>query len=172
LGQFDILGISSGAPYGYSIGYRFPEKIGHIFILSGIPALYDDVVLSDWPYEPISDQSIASLEDLAYQLFFSRLTEEDLLRNDIKDSLMNHGFGVAQDLRLRFVDWGFRLSEVKSKVFMRHSKADESVPFRTAVRTSALLPNCQLDLLESGPHFSQEVLDQFIEETILPNLAD
>jgi pimeloyl-ACP methyl ester carboxylesterase len=171
LGQFDILGISSGAPYGYSIGYKFPEKIGYTFILSGIPALYDDVVLSNWPYKPISDQSIASLEDLAHELFFSHLTEEDLLRSDIKDSLMNHGFGVAQDLRLRFMDWGFRLSDVKSRVFMRHSKADESVPFRTAIRTAALLPDCHLDLLESGPHFSQEVLDQFIEETILPNLA-
>jgi pimeloyl-ACP methyl ester carboxylesterase len=172
LGQFDILGISSGAPYGYSAGYKFREKVDNIFILSGIPALYDEVVLSNWPYKPISDQSIASLESLAHELFFSHLTEEDLLRNDIKDSFMNHGFGVAQDLRLRFMDWGFRLSEVKNKVFIRHSKADESVPFRTAVRTAALLPNCQLDLLESGPHFSQEVLDQFIEETILPNLAD
>lgn len=172
LQQFDVLGISSGAPYGYSIGYKFPEKVGNIFILSGIPALYDDDVLSNWPYEPISDQSIASLEDLAHQLFFSQLTEEDLRRNDIKDSLLNHGFGVAQDLRLRFMDWGFRLSDLKSRVFMRHSMDDDSVPFRTAIRTSELLSDCHLDLLESGPHFSQQVLDQFIEETIVPNLAD
>jgi pimeloyl-ACP methyl ester carboxylesterase len=171
LSQFDILGISSGAPYGYSIGYQMPEKVRKIFILSGIPALYDDVVMSCWPYTPISDQSIASLEELAHELFFSHLNEEDLSRRDIKDSQMNHGFGVAQDLRLRFMDWGFQLSDVKSKVFMRHSKADESVPFYAAVRTAELLPNCHLDLLESGPHFSQEVLDHFIEETILPNLA-
>ncbi len=171
LQKFDVLGISSGAPYGYSIGYKFPEKVRNIFILSGIPALYDDVVLSNWPYKPISDQRIASLEDLARELFFSHLTEDDLLRSDIKNSLSNHGFGVAQDLRLRFMDWGFRLSDVKSKVFMRHSKDDDSVPFRTAVRTAELLPDCHLDLLESGPHFSKEVLEQFIEETILPNLA-
>ena len=172
LSQLDILGISSGAPYGYSIGYKMPEKVRNIFILSGMPALYDGAVLSNWPYQPISDQSIASLEALAHELFFSHLTEEDLLRKDIKDSLMNHGFGVAQDLRLRFMDWEFRLSDVKSKVFMRHSKVDDSIPFRTAVRTAELLPDCHLDLLKSGPHFSQEVLDQFIEKTILPNLAD
>jgi len=171
LSQFDILGISSGAPYAYSIGHKLSEKVGNIFILSGIPALYDDVVLSNWPYEPISDQSIASLETLAHQLFFIHLTEDDLRKNDIKDSLMNQGFGVAQDLRLRFMDWGFRLSDVKSRVFMRHSKVDDSVPFRTAIRTAELLPDCHLDLLEAGPHFSREVLDGFIEETILPNLA-
>jgi pimeloyl-ACP methyl ester carboxylesterase len=170
LPQFDVLGISSGAPYAYSIGYKFPGQVGSIFILSGMPALYDDVVLSHWPYEPIRDLNIGSLEELAHQLFFSNLTEQDLKRNDIKDSLRNRGFGVAQDLRLRFMDWGFHLSILKTPVFMRHSMADDAVPFRAAVRTSELLPGCHLDLLESGPHFSQEVLDRFIEETILPNV--
>jgi pimeloyl-ACP methyl ester carboxylesterase len=172
LQQFDVLGISSGAPYAYSIGYKFPEQVGSIFILSGMPALYDDVVRSYWPYEPIRDLNMTSLEDLAHQLFFSNLAEADLEQNDIKDSFMNHGYGVAQDLRLRFMDWGFRLSEVKERVFMRHSRKDDAVPYRAAVRTAELLPDCHLDLLESGPHFSQEVLDKFIEETILPNLAN
>ncbi len=171
LPQFDVLGISSGAPYSYSIGYKLPEKVGSIFILSGMPALYDELIAAQWPYECLSDMSMSDLEELARQLFFSHLTEEDLKRNDIKDSLMNHGFGVAQDLRLRFLDWGFRLSDVKGKVFMRHSKSDESVPFQTAIRTSELLPNCRLDLQESGPHFSKEVLESFFDETMFPNLT-
>src|SRR6186997_1102368 len=29
---FDILGISSGAPYSYAIGAELPEKVGNIFI--------------------------------------------------------------------------------------------------------------------------------------------
>ena len=172
LRRFDILGMSSGAPYGYSIGCRFPDRVGHIFTLSGIPALYDEIVLSQWPYQPIVDQSIASLQELARQLFFSDLTEGDLKRNDIRDSRMNHGFGVAQDLRLRFMDWGFRLSDVRKKVFMRHSKQDDSIPFNTAIRTAALLPDCQLELLEIGPHFSKEILDDFIRETMLPHMRD
>jgi len=40
------------------------------------------------------------------------------------------------------------------------------VPFRTAVRTAELLPNCELELAETGPHFSNEVLDDFIRTTI------
>lgn len=172
LQKFDVLGISSGAPYTYSIGYRFPENVRSLFILSGMPALYDEIVLSHWPYEPIRDLSMPSLEDLSHRLFFSNLSEADLKRKDIKDSLKNRGFGVAQDLRLRFVDWGFRLSDVKSRVFMQHSREDDSIPFRAAIRTSELLPDCHLNIRESGPHFSQAVLDQFIDETILPNLAD
>ena len=110
------------------------------------------------------------MQKLAHDLFFSHFTDEDLQKSDIRDSMMHHGFGVAQDLRLRFIDWGFSLSAIKAKVFMQHSKCDESIPYQTAVRTSELLPNCQLELKEAGPHFSAEALDNFIEKTMLKDL--
>jgi pimeloyl-ACP methyl ester carboxylesterase len=169
LAHFDILGMSSGAPYGYALGYHFPEKVRNIFIFSGLPALYDERVLADWPHPPLRNQSMAELENLAQELFFQNLTAEDSQKSDIRDSIANHYFGVAQDLKLRFMDWGFSLSDVKAKVFMRHSKED--LPFTTAIRTAQLLPHCDLELTETGPHFSKEALDDFIEETIVPNLA-
>jgi hypothetical protein len=54
-------------------------------------------------------------------------------------------------------------------VYMCHSKTDDAVPFTTATRTAELLPNSQLELVETGPHFSKEVLDDFIETTIVEN---
>jgi pimeloyl-ACP methyl ester carboxylesterase len=168
--QFDILGMSSGAPYSYSIGYRFPDKVRNIYIFSGIPALYDEKVLACWPYEMKKNASIAEMEKLAYELFFSNLSTEDLKRNDIKDSMMNNCFGLAQDLKLRSMDWGFSLSDVKEKVYLRHSKCDDAVPFDTAVRTSKLLPNCELELIETGPHFSIEALNDFIKTTMVENI--
>jgi len=170
LTEFDILGMSSGAPYGYAIGYKFSDKVHNIYIFSGIPALYDAVVLSHWPYKAVKDQSVAELEALAHELFFAHLTDEDRNKHDIRDSMMNNSFGVAQDLRLRFMDWEFRLSDVKAQVYMRHSKCDDSVPFETAIRTSELLPHCQLQLTETGLHFSEELLDDFIQVTIMDKL--
>ncbi len=167
LAQFDVLGMSSGAPYSYALGYGFPEKAHNIYIFSGMPALYDEIALSHWPYPMAKDKTIAEMEDLARELFFSNVTAEDLQKADIRDSMMHNCFGVAQDLRLRSMDWGFRLSDVKAKVFMRHSKQDDNVPFATAVRTAELLPACQLELTETGPHFSAEALDDFIEKTIV-----
>ncbi len=151
LAQFDILGMSSGAPYGYALGYHFPEKVRNIFIFSGIPALYDERVLADWPYPPLRNQSMPELENLAQELFFQNLTAEDLQRSDIRDSMRNHYFGVAQDLKLRFMDWGFSLSDIKAKVFMRHSKED--LPYTTAIRTAQLLPDCDLELTETRSPF-------------------
>jgi pimeloyl-ACP methyl ester carboxylesterase len=50
LSHFDILGMSSGAPYSFALGHRFPGKVRNIYIFSGIPALYDEEVLSHWPF--------------------------------------------------------------------------------------------------------------------------
>ena len=162
LSHFDVLGMSSGAPYSYALGCKFPEKVRNIFIFSGIPALYDEEVLSFWPYPVSKNASMAEMEKLTFDLFFSNLSQEDLEKDDIQDSMMNHGFGIAQDLKIRTGDWGFKLADVNTKVWMRHSKTDHSVPFITAELTSKLLPNCMLDVRENDDHFSKELLDDFI----------
>jgi hypothetical protein len=108
------------------------------------------------------DASMVEMQNLAHELFFSHLSKEDLRKNEMKDSGMNHYFGVAQDLRLRCMDWGFELSDVKCKVTMRHSKSDDAVPLVNADMTSKLLPNCRFEIRENDAHFSQEVLNDFI----------
>jgi pimeloyl-ACP methyl ester carboxylesterase len=169
LPHFDILGMSSGAPYSYAIGYKVPNKARNIFIFSGTPALYDEEVLSFWPYPVKKNASIAEMQKLAYELYFSNLTEEDLAKNDIKDSMVNDCFGIAQDFRLRCMDWGFNLSDVKANVTMQHSKFDNSVPFITAEMTSKLLPHCRFEIKENDVHFSKEALDDFIRTVMAGN---
>ena len=163
LSQFDVLGMSSGAPYSYALGYKFPARVRNIFILSGIPALYDDNVLSVWPYAVNKNASLAEMEKLAGELFFSNVSHDDLQRNDIKDSMMNNCFGIAQDLRLRCKDWGFRLSEVSETVYIQHSRSDNAVPIRVAEMTAHLLPNCRLAISETDVHFSKGLLNDFIK---------
>jgi pimeloyl-ACP methyl ester carboxylesterase len=171
LPQFDVLGLSSGAPYSYAIGHRFPERVRNIYIFSGIPALFVEEVLSHWPYEVNRNATIPDLQRVAHELFFSHLAQEDMQRDDIHDSMSNDCFGIAQDFKLRCVDWGFHLSEVKQHVYMRHSRLDEGVPFITACLTSRLLPDCQLDVKETAEHFSKDALDDFIRDVISVNIA-
>jgi pimeloyl-ACP methyl ester carboxylesterase len=164
LSQFDVLGMSSGAPYSYSIGYAFPDKARNIYIFSGMPALYDETVLSHWPYPVKKDASIAEMAVLANELFFSGLSSEDMAKRDIQDSMMNNCFGPALDLRIRGMDWGFKLSDVHQKVYMQHSRLDEG--FIAAEITSKLLPNCTFFAREKGGHFSKELLDDFIKTVV------
>lgn len=166
LEQFDVFGISSGAPYSYAIGHRFPDRVRRIFILSGTPALYDDRILSAWPYPVNKTAGLAELQKLAHNLFFAHLSQSDLEKDDIRDSMANDCFGIAQDLKIRCLDWGFTLDEIRPRVYMRHSRADESVPLVAAELTAGLLPNCRLEIREDDAHFSQEVLDDFISSVM------
>jgi pimeloyl-ACP methyl ester carboxylesterase len=166
---FEVFGISSGAPYAYSIGYKFPEKAKNIFILSGIPALYDEQIQSFWPHKISKEEDIKYFQKLAFDLFFSKLSQEDLLKDDIRDSMMNDCLGLAQDLMLRSRDWGFRLSDIKNKVYMQHSRYDEAVPFITAEKTAQLLPNCEFIIKESKEHFSLSISDEFIDQVLIFN---
>jgi len=106
------------------------------------------------------------MQKVAREVFFPNVSAEDMQRNDIHDSMMNDCFGIAQDLKLRCMDWGFRLSEVTQNVYMQHSKNDPHVPFITAEITARLLPNCQFIVKEGDVHFSQETLDEFIAKAM------
>ena len=166
LAQFDVLGMSSGAPYSYAIGYKLPNKVRNIYIFSGTPALFDDQVLKYWPYPIHKNASISDMAKVAKEVFFPNVTEEELSKNDIKDSMMNDCFGIAQDLRLRCMGWGFLLSDLKATVYWEHSRVDQEVPFITAELTAKMIPNCQLRIRD-GEHFSEERLDQFIKNIML-----
>lgn len=163
LDSFDVLGISSGAPYSYAIAHQLPEKTRNIFILSGIPALYNEKVQAHWPFDFQDDADLEEMQQLAHQIFFSSLTEDDLKNDAVLDSMKYDCFGIGLDLRIRCMNWGFKMEDIKNKVYMRHSKADNSVPFITAQITSELLPNCQLDIRENDTHFSQEVINDFVK---------
>lgn len=166
LAQFDLLGMSSGAPYSYAIGYRLPDRVRNIYIFSGTPALYDQRVLELWPYPVKKNASIEEMAEVAKGLFFSNITREDPLREDIRDSMANECFGIAQDLRMRCRAWGFTLSEVGEAVYMEHSREDRDVPFATAEMTAKMIPNCRLEERQ-GEHFSAEALDRFIQKIVL-----
>ena len=86
--------------------------------------------------------------------------------------MMNNCFGIAQDLKLRCVDWGFNVCDVRSNTYMQHSKQDQNVPFITASLTAVMLPNCKLEIREAGEHFSKESLDEFIRTTMIANLQN
>lgn len=168
LSHFDVLGMSSGATYSYAIGHKLPDKARNLYIFSGIPAMYDDEVLSFWPYPVNKNASITEMEKLAHELFFSNLSAEALSNLDIQDSMRNNAFGLAQDFKLRCMDWGFTLSDLKTNVLMQHSRFDPEVPFKTAQLTAKLIPRCELIVKESDVHFSEPVLDEFIQNTIAP----
>ena len=166
LEKFDVLGSSAGAPYAYAIAKACPAQTGNVYIYSGTPALYDTEIQKNWPFPVSKDLSIEEAQKIAYEVFYSHYSEEDRKKSDVKDSMANNCFGEGQNLRIRFKDWGFTLPELKAKVYMRHSKKDEALPYALTQRTADLLRGCELELLEEGGHFSVEGFKSFLRRII------
>jgi pimeloyl-ACP methyl ester carboxylesterase len=169
--QFDIFSSSAGAPYGYAIAKECQNKTRNIYVYSGTPALYDENIQKKWPFPVNKDIPLDVSQEVAREVFFSNIPASELEKNYIKDSMANNCFGEGQNIRLRFKDWGFNLSEIKSQVYMQHSKQDNVLSYNLAEMTKELLPNCELELLEEGEHFSDGGYKLFIKNTILKNLV-
>jgi pimeloyl-ACP methyl ester carboxylesterase len=168
--KFDIFGSTAGAIYGYAIAKVCSGKTRNIYVYSGTPALYDDNIQKNWPYPISKNLTVEDSQKIAYEVFFSQLSAQDKEKNDIKDSMANNCFGEGQNIRLRFNDWGFTLPEIKAKVYMRHSKKDKVLPYIMAETTAKLLPDCELELLEEGKHFTVEGYKSFIQKTVAKNI--
>ena len=169
--KFDVFGSSAGSLYCYAIAKACSKKTRNVYIYSGTPALYDTEVQKNWHYPISKDLTVEESQKLAFEVFFSHFSEEEKKQNYVKDSIVNNCFGEGQNLRLRFKDWGFNLSEIKSKVYIQHSKKDSALPYTMAVRTAKLLHNCELDLLEEGGHFTDEGYVSFIKNIIIRNIV-
>jgi len=169
IAEFDVLSSSAGAPYGYAIAKACGPKTRNLYVFSGTPALYDEEIQKGWPFPVAKNLTIEESQKIAYDVFFSHCTEKDREQNDVKDSMANNCFGEAQNLRIRFKDWGFSLAEIGSKVFMQHSKKDGVIPYPLAVKTAALLGNCELELLDEGDHFTVERYESFLQRTVIKN---
>ena len=171
INKFDTLSSSAGAIYGYAIAKACSDKTRNVFVYSGTPALYDAEVRKNWPFPISGEITVEDSQKIAFEVFFSNFSEKDKENNYVKDSMANNCFGEGQNLRLRFKDWGFKLSEIKAKVYMQHSKCDGVLPYGMAERTAQLLSNCELELLEKGDHFSNEGFESFITNTVIKNIA-
>jgi len=167
INKLDVIGASAGAIYGYAIAKACSEKIRNFYVYSGAPALYDEKIRKNWPY-PISEEiTVEDSKKIAYDVFFSNISKDEKEKDYIKDSMANNCFGEGQNIRIRFKDWGFTLSEIKAKVYIQHSKKDYVLPYVMAERTAELLSDCELELLEDGEHFTVEGFESFIKNTVV-----
>ncbi|MEZ5277880.1 MAG: hypothetical protein R3F07_15980 [Opitutaceae bacterium] len=113
--HFDILAMSSGAPYGYAIANGLRSRTRNLFIFSGTPALYNEEVRAIWPYPLDGDRTLPELQQLAHELFFPGVSEDTTVAKDVRDSMRNNCFGPALDLFYVDRTGGFRCRASRSR---------------------------------------------------------
>jgi pimeloyl-ACP methyl ester carboxylesterase len=170
VGDFDVVGISAGAPYAYAVAAAFPDRVKNVFINKGLAAIYKPEVLKLYPDEAASEITIyqkGSLEEIAENLqknYLTNLTDEQKAIPYIRDSMVGGCMGMAACGKLEFMtDWGFDIEKITQPVYLYHCRDDREVPFALAEKTMEYLPNATMFARDTGGHLSPELMADMME---------
>ncbi|QKG29963.1 MULTISPECIES: alpha/beta hydrolase [unclassified Campylobacter] len=168
--KFSVIGISAGAPHAYANAIVSAKKAHRVYIYSGLGALYDDEVLKGYGeyYDEINElyrfARENSQEDIGkiYLQKYGQSYGDDYLKQLIKERYIAMGY----DIKLQAMPWGFRIEDVKQPITIRHSIADNEVPYEAALKTANLIKNVKFISVQNDPHFTVESIVEFIDMII------
>ena len=175
LQSFDIVGISAGAPYAYSLAALYPDRIGTLYINSGLPAVCLPHVLSQYPaqdaslYHAFRSMSRQEVGRALYDSYLPLFSEAAMQSRDFRDSMGGDLRNIGQEAKLQEAPWGFDLSEVRRPVMLFHGTADSEVPYGAMEETAKELPQARIIKLEGEEHASSAITDRLMEELLRPD---
>ena len=175
LRSFDIMGISAGAPYAYSLAALYPDRIGTLYINSGMPAVCFQNVLAQYPaqdaalYHAFRSMSRQEVGRVLYGSYLPLFPKAALWGRDFRDSMGGDLRNIGQEAKLQEAPWGFELSEVRCPVVLFHGTSDSEVPYGAMEETAKELPHARIIKLEGEEHASPAITDRLMEELLQPD---
>ncbi|OLL71278.1 hydrolase, alpha/beta fold family [Pseudonocardia sp. Ae168_Ps1] len=174
----DVVGISAGAPYAYALAALAPERVRECWVLSGLPYVHDDAMRGRYPQASLDawaffrdgdPRDVAARFDAGHDRFAAAFAGHPHLVEALRE-ISGHGWaGPAREAALQVRPWGFTPSDVARPVTVRHSRADDQVPFDAAEATVELLPGGRLvEQVEPGHLPSETSLDAVFAELTRP----
>lgn len=157
--EFDVLGISAGAPYAYALAAGLPERVGRVAILSGVPRVTEAPILEAYSadaqaayeqYRTSSIDEIAAFYAATLTARSAELPEDSPWQEGLRASLAHGGLGPGREAHLQIVDWGFDQAAVEAPTRLWHAEGDDMVPFEAAAQMPALMPDAEL-VVQSDP---------------------
>ncbi|MET7639826.1 alpha/beta hydrolase [Streptomyces sp. NPDC005438] len=172
--HLDVAGVSAGAPYCYALAARLPERVRGVWVLSGLPYVYDDAVRAHYPdsslrawefYRDAPLPEVAASFAEAAPRFARTFAGQPTLLGALEEMAGHGHLGPAREAKLQVRPWGFALSEVRAPVRLWHSPGDDQVPYPAARATADLLPDARLTDQSEPSHFpSETVVRQLMAE--------
>jgi pimeloyl-ACP methyl ester carboxylesterase len=178
LTKFSILGVSGGAPYALACAYSIPENLNSVTIVSGMgPYSYKESLEGQAMMIPKQIRLVQWLmafgmragamkkpEKLVANInktipesdlkFVAKSNKMDCLINLFKESFKKGLRGYLHEAMIYKKNWGFRISDIKTEIYLWHGTADNNVSVELAKRIASEIPNCKSIFLNYEGHFS------------------
>lgn len=160
--EIDVAGISAGAPYAYALAARLGERVRRVAICGGLPDVVDPAVMACYPeseQEAFARYARSTDDDVAAEIggylrdFAKQLPAGHRWLTAIEATLAHEGAGVAREVRLQQLDWGFDMTAITQPVHAWHAREDDEVPFAAAELTIAKMSRGRLRIQAEPSHF-------------------
>lgn len=191
LETFSVAGVSGGAPYSLVCARFLPERIVRAGLVSAMGPVDHPLVvahmtsrhrfrLAVFRLAPISVHAVCTLAGWCARNLPARLLagilpmfppasrhlleaegRREVIVRSIREAFRQGGRGVARDLLLMSLPWGFQLEEVAVPVALWHGADDINLPVVLSQAISASLPNCNARIIPGADH--AWILDHFGE---------
>jgi pimeloyl-ACP methyl ester carboxylesterase len=182
LDRFAVAGWSGGGPHALSIAHTLGDRVSSVTVASSLapfdePGTRDLVENKDlrmiWQLSHVKlvaavaarVESRKSLRDLS--AFVDHIGDDapadrpilsdpelhPMFEEEMGEALRQHGIGVLDDM-WAFLDWGFRLEDVKQHVELFSGDSDEILSPEMSGRIAARLPDSASHSWEGGGHYA------------------
>jgi pimeloyl-ACP methyl ester carboxylesterase len=163
--RFVILGASGGGPYAYACAYKLTNRLTAAMIVSSIAPLkllnatremdrMNRLIFNLGRVSPFITSVVltallkSSLPAMRQYIQSGRSPSPDLspenyalIAQDLAEVVRTGRRGIASDLKIYWRDWGFRLEDIATEVYLWHGGADKLAPVECAQYIAAHLPN-------------------------------
>jgi pimeloyl-ACP methyl ester carboxylesterase len=192
LERFGLVGVSGGGPYALACAHELPQRLISTAVVSGIGPLslpnsfqgmvrMNRIMFKLGRFSPsltglllphLIRSSLPSMAKLVQQGSspLSNLSPQAfaIIAADQSEAIRTGGHGIAFDLKSLWQPWGFRLEDIRSKVYLWHGEDDNLAPVRLAHEMAGRLPNCEAEFYAGEGHtdpltkHSEEILARIV----------
>lgn len=181
--QFDVLGLSAGAPYCYAMAAAYPTLVRTVHICAGIPLANNKNIFHMFsnsekllfslsrhiPAGLIGRYSVKAIEAMERKKGWGTPPCGGSMDAIFENCVWPNWHGLGISTRQQYKYWGFDAEKITNMVYIYHSKTDEMVPFKIANASAALLQNSRLKALENEDHSSEKTVSAAIEDIAQSN---
>jgi len=98
-------------------------------------------------------QVLKSLPEPDRAIFDANPALTTMFISDLQETYWQGSKGSAQEGLLAYRSWGFRLEDIRTKVYIWHGESDQSAPVVMGRYLANAIPNCQATYLANEGHF-------------------
>lgn len=194
--RFSLMGVSGGGPYVAVCAYKIPERIIKAGIVVGLAPTNIKGNLDGMPFQgkvawanyhrfPILRTLGALGASIQFKYFpvlgslFAFPTKEDRLifkeavknkageESGVKEAFRQGIKGPSTELEVYTDDWGFKVKDIKAKVYLWYGAKDKCVSLNMAKYYKSQIPRSELFIDPNGVHLSRYNFEEKILTTLL-----